>query len=86
MIINQWFNEILYQCFNPIALIFFATHAGEVPNAGNVVGNHTGTFNNTLPAKEGADISIIERSVVIPKLVIFLIIISPFVLLMMSST
>jgi len=39
-----------------------------------------------LPAKEGADISIIERSVAIPKLVIFLIIISPFVLLMMRGT
>jgi hypothetical protein len=61
-----------------MALICLATHAGEVPSAGKVVGNHTGTFKSTFPANEGTDVIIIIINDAIPKPIVFLIIIIPF--------
>ncbi len=40
-----------------MALICLATHAGDVPSAGSVVGNQTGTFNKTLPAYDVLTVS-----------------------------
>jgi hypothetical protein len=58
-----------------MALICLATHAGEVPSAGNVVGNQTGTFNKTLSANEGADINVNVIATTSTIFVIFLIIV-----------
>jgi hypothetical protein len=61
-----------------------ATHAGDVPSAGNVVGNQTGTFNKTGSANEAFTIRTNDTNEAATMLSSFFIIfITPYIYLLL---
>jgi hypothetical protein len=70
-----------------MALMCLATHAGEVPSAGNVVGNQTGTFNKTGAANDVLTVRNNDTNEATHILIsFFTIVISPYLLLIINKS
>jgi hypothetical protein len=64
-----------------------ATHAGEVPSAGNVVGNQTGTFNKTGAANDVLTVrNIVTNEATHMLISFFTIIYLPYLLLIINKS